>query len=328
MRIIGVTVTYGDRHAYCLDAVAAFFRNGIDEVVVISNGSSHRSLAALRASERTDPRLTVLHTEDNRGSAPAFAEGLCEALAREAEWVWILDDDNIPEDNALAEALHLVRSQPDPTLVAVSCVRDTDESHALLLSGVSPDAAFPPPGAFFGVDVLRRTRVARPPERSMREECIRLPQAPYGGLLLSRQAVEVCGLPRADFVLYFDDVEYTRRLVASGVILILAPGARIHDQGQKWADHRGRTYLDAMIMSADKRKIYYSYRNSTVTDWSRATSKRAKLRFAANWISYLAYVLVKSRLRNAWFSFLFIRAAIDAVRYSTSAPTRTPGETP
>lgn len=315
MKVVGVTVTYGTRHALCLEAVAAFLRNGVDHIIIISNGSSSASLAALESLAEEEGSVTLLRNIENRGSAPAFAQGISAALDCDAEWVWVLDDDNVPADNALHEALNVAGA--DPYLnVAVSCVRDSDESHRQILDGVSIPDAYPPPGSFFGVDVIRRLqrKWVRSAPGGYDGGNVRLPQAPYGGLLLARETILQNGLPREGFVLYFDDVEFTRRLVANGTPLLFSSRSVIHDQDTKWADHDGGTYVSAMVRSGDVRKIFYSYRNSTLIDWSSAEKSGVRLRFALNFVIYFGYVAFTARIKDIWFTRLFLLAALDGFR--------------
>jgi GT2 family glycosyltransferase len=318
--VVAVTVTYGSRAESCIRTVRAAIANGAERVIVVDNGSAPDATSRMRvAFEPLGDALRVIRFDTNRGTAVAFAAGLECGMASGADLIWLLDDDNVAEPGCLDAAL-LCRGRTQARLgvqsVAVACIRESEEAHRALREGVPLGVVFEPGGSFFGVDVLSRLFPYRdatvaPTDRDL----VLVPESSYGGLLLDRTAVQRVGLPREDFVLYFDDVEYSRRLAGLSVPIAVALDARIEDVVPKWADNGSQSYIDAMIRSRAAAKTYYSYRNAYVVDRERAGDSRALLRFYGNLAAYSAYCLASSiRRRELGFFRLYLRAVSDAAR--------------
>ncbi|WP_449598724.1 glycosyltransferase [Niallia sp. Marseille-Q9988] len=97
--VIVVTVTYGNR-INLLDEVISVLRsdNYINEIIVINNGSS----TDLKKYFETNSKVRVVDLLNNTGSANGFNVGIEMARANSnCEYIWLLDDDNKPENNAL-----------------------------------------------------------------------------------------------------------------------------------------------------------------------------------------------------------------------------------
>src|SRR5580698_2065460 len=99
------TVTYGDRWSLLvriLDYIEADPK--IDRVIVVDNGA-HIPIAALvqRACFR---KAIVVGNPRNLGSAAGFKLGLETLLSYDPQWIWLLDDDNLPDPIALDKILH------------------------------------------------------------------------------------------------------------------------------------------------------------------------------------------------------------------------------
>lgn len=114
-----------------------------------------------------------------------------------------------------------------------------------------------------------------------------------------------------EFELYFDDVELTRRMVSLGIDLRLCPGAVVEDVDPKWVSSSG-TYISGMIASGDRRRTYYSYRNSAYLDLRAARSFPTRARLASNLLIYSVYVVMSAR-RDWRFIVDYFQAVTDGL---------------
>jgi len=73
-----------------------------DHVIVIDNGTR---AAEVLFDEVSDGRLEVLTTGDNLGPAGGYAFGFEHALIAGADKIWVVDDDDIPDQDCLAHLL-------------------------------------------------------------------------------------------------------------------------------------------------------------------------------------------------------------------------------
>ena len=101
MKYFAVTVTYGDRAKYLTQVIASLIDQGVDTIVIVSNGSESNSLAQIRELTHIHSCIALLDLGENTGSANGFSKGIAYAYDHGADFIWLLDDDNKPEKGAL-----------------------------------------------------------------------------------------------------------------------------------------------------------------------------------------------------------------------------------
>lgn len=95
--IIAVIVTYN--RLECLKNLLAGLQNQIvapDEIIVVNNSSTDGTTEWLN----DQLHLKVIHQE-NTGGSGGFYTGVKAAYERNADWIWIMDDDVIPRPDCL-----------------------------------------------------------------------------------------------------------------------------------------------------------------------------------------------------------------------------------
>ena len=76
----------------------------VDRIVVFDNGSTDGTREHLDREGLLAPvNVTFLRVEKNRGPAAGFAALFQHCHAEGCDWLWVMDDDVIPEPNALEE---------------------------------------------------------------------------------------------------------------------------------------------------------------------------------------------------------------------------------
>ena len=86
--------------------------------------------------------------------------------------------------------------------------------------------------------------------------------APWGGLFISRPALEKLGLPRKDFFLYAEDSELTYRFTLNGGKILLVPDAEITDSQPAWNTVGGRmSNLRRRVLVLAEVKVFHEVRN-------------------------------------------------------------------
>lgn len=99
--IIAVVVTYN--RLECLKNLLAGLRNQTvlpEEVIVVNNNSTDGTDEWLNGKDD----LYIIHQENSGGSG-GFHTGVKTAFERNADWIWIMDDDVIPERDCLEKLL-------------------------------------------------------------------------------------------------------------------------------------------------------------------------------------------------------------------------------
>lgn len=192
-RITAVVVTYNRKEllAECIACLRAQQGASCD-ILVVDNASTDGTSALLQSL--AGPGLTVHTTPKNLGGAGGFSLGVDLAVQAGYETLWLMDDDTLPGPGALAALLATARNLPE--------------------YGWLSSRAVDRQGADQPMNRQRRT-----PYRDIAgyEGGRPIPSvmASFVSLLVPAEAVRRFGLPIAEFFIWSDDWEYTRRISRS-----------------------------------------------------------------------------------------------------------------
>lgn len=294
MRVVAVVVTYN--RLPLLQRLVARLREVSDvaEVLIIDNASTDgtgewlEGYEAGSASTSTTVRYRTLAT--NSGGAGGFHDGLAWAMERGAELAWLMDDDGIPEPDCLATLL--TRDDLDFWGPAVLAEQDPER------------LCFPIrlPG---GTGVVHRMADV---EAAAVDGLIPDVVIPFNGVLLRRALVEEIGLPRAEFFIWGDDVEYLWRAERAG--------ARIGTVVDAHFLHPATDDLGTPMMFG---RTTYNHTPSDLKHYCMARNNPVNLREYRGWPHVLMFVV-----KTIWFySFTYtqpsripmsLRAMYDGLR--------------
>ena len=284
-RIIAVVVTF-NRRDMVTRLVASLDAGSVvpDEVVVVDNASSDGTADALAAAGTTTP-LTVLRLTENTGGAGGFHTGLAEAMNRGADLVWLMDDDGTPAADCLQSLLpHVdthdfigpaVVSEDDPGRL---CFPIRVPGSSRVLHAVSDLEAASTAGLLEGVVI------------------------PFNGVLLTRELVERIGLPREEFFIWGDDVEYLWRARAAGARVATVVGSRFR--------HPSTDDLGTPLMFG---RTTYNHSPSDLKHYCMCRNNVVNLRAHRGLVGVLAFVV-----KTFWF-YLFTRRDLGRLRLSIEA---------
>lgn len=208
--VAAVVVTYNRRQLLLesLAAVQAQTRPA-DTVIVVDNASTDESAAAVR--ERF-PGVRLQRLARNTGGAGGFAFGMALALATDADLIWLMDDDTVPEPGALAALLDARDRHPGgpPALLASRVVWTDGRAHPMNTPRVKP--------------------FARPAERraAAAAGCQPIRSASFVSVLVDARLAARRGLPQADYFLWNDDFEFTTRLLRGQAGLLCPASVVVH----------------------------------------------------------------------------------------------------
>lgn len=200
MKIIALIVTH-NRLALLKEAVAAVQAQTIvPEIIVVNNGSTDGTTAWL-----SQQNLSVI-TQENGGASGGFFSGIRAAYEKEADWIWVMDDDTIPHPDALQKMLqasdHMkAETSASPIGFLVSKAIWTDGSPH-----------------WMNLPEIRHVIQGKPFCTYDQHGISLVHSASFVSILLSREAIRQCGYPISEFFIWADDTEFTTRITKAGLI--------------------------------------------------------------------------------------------------------------
>jgi rhamnopyranosyl-N-acetylglucosaminyl-diphospho-decaprenol beta-1,3/1,4-galactofuranosyltransferase len=208
--VAAVVVTY-NRRQLLMESLAALQAQTrpADTVIVVDNASTDESAAAV--GERF-PAVRLERLARNTGGAGGFAFGMALALATDADLIWLMDDDTVPEPGALAALLDARDRHPGgpPALIASRVVWTDGRPHPMNTPRVKP----------FARAAERRAAAAA--------GCQPIRSASFVSVLVDAGVAARRGLPRADYFLWNDDFEFTTRLLRGQAGLLCPASVVVH----------------------------------------------------------------------------------------------------
>jgi len=248
--ICAVIVTYNRKELLreCLKAVLAQTRPP-EHVLVVDNASTDGTPEML---QEEFPQVEVLCLPENQGSAGGFYAGMKKAYEEEYGWLWLMDDDSLPEKNALGALL-----AQEGALEFKGCLvlaKDREQATAF---------DYPLPGG-------GTTRDAKQVEAAFPKGLVWGFLNPYNGCLICRSVLTRIGFPRKELFIWGDEAEYFFRALSCGVKVGTILGAKIwhpEDRQNKIKIKLGSWSL-SLPYSSNSERFYLIVRNQVYIYWT------------------------------------------------------------
>lgn len=212
-----------------------------DLIFVVDNASTDDTAALLAERANTMPGLRNLRLPKNVGGAGGFHEGIKAAYQAGANFLWISDDDAYPQPDAIEKLLDaIIEFELDNNWrPSFAC------SRVEWIDGSMCEMNTPHP-------VWDWTRFVRPGRAwALVDSCS------FVSVLIPRWAISAHGLPIADYFIWFDDAEYTRRLSRSYPGIYVPESRVVHDT----PENKGVNY--GLVSDKSLWKFEYGARNET-----------------------------------------------------------------
>lgn len=213
MKIAAIVVTYNRLELLkkTVGALRAIPR--VDTIVVVDNGCTDGTAAWLD----NQTGLKVIH-QDNVGGSGGFATGMQYACQQDFDWMWCMDDDVYPEPHCLDKLLEC-----DAPEVGILCPRRIQNGKVFVnecrhINLTNPFAS------------LHQGKLS--PDESVP---VAIEGMVFEGPLIKREAALKTGLPNKDLFIFYDDTDYSYRMVLAGYKVIYVPSA--HMQKELFFNH-------------------------------------------------------------------------------------------
>lgn len=322
MKTCCVIVTYGDRWSLLSQVLKGLQSQPIDQLIVVNNGASERSrkeiASALPLTGIPSERIDL---SANKGSAAGFKAGITAALRTSCDFVWLLDDDNLPDNGALMSLLKLwdkINCPNKDECLALLSYRVDRPDFKSTLTGRDPWLILPRRNSFLGfhikdlVEKLRERFSHGVVPTPIHAESFAVKAAPYGGFFFHRSLMRISEVPDDRLVVYLDDFDFTLKMTGRGVDIRLVPGSTIRDlQSSDYLTTRKHLLYHSIFDCKTPSTVYYVNRNLfrlqtkyLVDNW---------ILYRINMLSFYVIIAIMGLLRWRWDRLgLLFRAVRDA----------------
>jgi rhamnopyranosyl-N-acetylglucosaminyl-diphospho-decaprenol beta-1,3/1,4-galactofuranosyltransferase len=197
-KVIAVVVTYNrvTLLSECITALRNQTRKP-DAILIVNNGSTDTTEQWLQQQ----PDIHFIN-QKNVGSSGGFSSGINWAYKNGYSWIWCMDDDGYPKEDALDNLLQA----DDGTLRLYNCAVVNKENKK---------------------DFVGKTADYKTID-DVKENIIKGIGHPFNGTMLHRRIVERVGVPQPKFFLWGDETEYYYRIIKQNEIPVCTVASSIH----------------------------------------------------------------------------------------------------
>jgi rhamnopyranosyl-N-acetylglucosaminyl-diphospho-decaprenol beta-1,3/1,4-galactofuranosyltransferase len=248
-KAIAIVVTYNriSLLSECITALRNQTRK-LDAILVVNNGSTDGTEQWLKGQADL-----VYITQKNSGSGGGFSTGINWAYINGYSWIWCMDDDGYPKEDAIE--MLLKHETPERSLMNCAVICKEDKKTFVWKTG-----------EYKSIDEVET-------------KLIKNIGHPFNGTLIHRSIVEKVGTPRSSFFLWGDETEYYYRIIRKNRIPVYTVTKSVH-------------YHPASAFSYKKDwdfnsswKMYYYVRNRFHVHKAKYSNK-----FIA-WFNYFSFIL-------------------------------------
>ncbi|MBZ5960316.1 MULTISPECIES: glycosyltransferase family 2 protein [Leuconostoc gelidum group] len=270
----------------------------LSHVIIVNNMSTDGTTEYL--DSLNDERIVVYHATENLGGAGGFNQAVRlfgEQL--QDDFVWLMDDDTIPEPDALSHLVAFTLDHPEVGFVNSQVRWGSIDGNPSWMNVTAPRA-------FTWQRYLIDTE----------EPAVEVVNSTFVSVMFSREMVAMVGLPQKEYFIWGDDMEYTNRIadIKRGYMVMNSIAVHKSKENTKPGD---------IVAEKDDSRLWrynYEYRNRVLT--ARRISKKEMIKvvlvaIVRDWRKTLLKKEVSFRgkklgviLRGLWRG-LFFKPAIE-----------------
>jgi rhamnopyranosyl-N-acetylglucosaminyl-diphospho-decaprenol beta-1,3/1,4-galactofuranosyltransferase len=268
--IAAVIVTY-NRKELLIEALSALVNQTIKlkKIYLIDNNSNDGTYELLHEKGYlANSTINYIKLDKNLGGSGGFYHGIDAANKSDYDWVWILDDDTIPEKDAAEKILEaeeaLTIKKVNPSILC-SKVNWIDNSlHPMNLPTIDKrDWELLSTGIEFGLMPIRSTS--------------------FVSVFIKGDVIREYGLPIKEYFIWNDDVEYTARILKDNPGFFVNNSVVLH-----------KTKLKYTPLEEAGERFFYEVRNkiwmiTSTNSWTRYEKLRFVLIILRNIVVYLKF---------------------------------------
>lgn len=280
-----VVVTYGRRFIFLQRVVRHLLRENVRKIIIVANAVPVDVYGLIKDMRQADVanRIVIIAKQENTGSAGGYKTGIAAAQASpECDFIWLLDDDNLPESGTLEKLRSFWNSfaeEDKNKRVALLANRVDQPIYTEALLSRDADLFLTRPNNFLGFHISDVWKVLKTIFTNQNGSKHILPQwgvlkvSPYGGMFFHKDLVGKIGLPNEEYFVYADDFDFSYRVTKTNGKIILVANAHIRDIDDSWRTHEIKNPI-RRLLNGSPLKTYYYVRNRVYFEIKNLTNDR------------------------------------------------------
>ncbi len=196
-RTIAVVVTYNRKELLRRNLTALLNQDGYGVDIIVVDNASNDGTSEMIVEEFSVPQIIYRNTETNLGGAGGFQYGIREAMNRPRgygyDYVWIMDDDTIPNRNSLDEFMKANKKLKGNWGWLSSVAYWTD-------------------GNICKMNIQKKDIFRHIGKKEYGKSIVPVKMCSFVSLLVKSDVIYKVGLPIGEYFIWTDDYEYTGRI--------------------------------------------------------------------------------------------------------------------
>jgi Predicted glycosyltransferases len=285
-KIVAIIVTY-KRKELLEKVLMAIVKQTVpvSKIIVVDNNSNDGTSLLVSQFSSGYSNIEYFNTGANLGGAGGFRYGFEKALKQDFDYIWLMDDDFLPDSDCLENLL------AESSYDIVQPMRFNMDNTCAELSPVKFDLE-----KLFSLSPKMQT-VAQLLEKSTDlKSSIKIDGVPFEGPLISKRVVEKVGLPDSRFFIFYDDMDYSIRARECGFSIGCAFKAKAK-----------RLLLNNQKNDISSWKGYFMLRNLFYLFFSHGKSFSSRNKPYILAVGFITLSIVKGDLKAA-------QVCLDAIR--------------
>lgn len=231
MKIVAVVVTY-NRLELLKKNIQCLYNQSrqLDEIIVVDNCSTDGTFEYCRELATKDDKFIFVHLNENTGGAGGFSVAVKKAIEENADYIWGMDDDAMPRDTALEKLINKIDYYKNDKYCFASNTYFYDKEHTLR-------------------------------QIQFENDC-EIKHLTFVGFFISKDLVKQIGFPREDLFIYYDDLDYSMRILENRYRIIGIADSVIEHPYIMPQNDKKILFFTVNVPQMPKWKMYYWMRNN------------------------------------------------------------------
>ena len=208
-RTVAVVVTYNrkDLLKKCIDSLLKQEGESCD-IIIVDNASTDGTADFVRCQYNV-PEVLYMNTGANLGGAGGFQYGVKKAVLMGYDYVWLMDDDTLPEKTALNRLLEVNRELNGKWGFLSSVAYWTD-------------------GSICRMNIQKKNIYKHIGEEEYNKKYSFVKMCSFVSLLVKADVIREIGLPIGEYFIWTDDYEYTGRISSKYPCYMVSESKVVH----------------------------------------------------------------------------------------------------